>query len=102
MEKNRIPEDILNDRDFKAMAGEKNFITIVLTLIIMTCYFGFIYLVAFKKQFLAIKITGGLTSGILIGLGVILVSLVSMGYYVRWANSRYDDMVKKMKEKIEA
>jgi len=65
-------------------------------------YFGFIALIAFNKPFLAIKLSEGkaTTIGIPIAVGTIFFSWVFTGIYIFWANSKYDKLVKKIKDKI--
>lgn len=92
--------EILNDIDFKKLCSKKNSISIVLTLLTMFVYYGFIFLIAFNKPFLASKITQTITVGIPVGIGVIVFSWLLTGIYVRWANKKYDLLVEKVKEKI--
>jgi len=94
--------DMLKDKDFLELAARKNSISLTLTVIELVVYFGFVFLIAFNKPFLSTKITPDITIGIPIGIGVILLSWVLTGIYVRWANSKYDSMVEKIKEKIGA
>ena len=65
-------------------------------------FFGFIALIAFNKPFLAQKLTAGkaTTIGIPIAVGTILGSWVFTGIYIFWANTKYDKMVKNLKDKI--
>lgn len=93
-------EDILNDPDFQSLVAQKNSISWVLTVLELVLYFGFITLVAFYKPFLGTKITGAITIGIPIAVGTIILSWVFTGIYIRWANSKYDDMVQKIKDKV--
>jgi len=95
-------EEILNDPDFKQLMSQKNTISIVLTILELVLYFGFIGLIAFNKPFLAQKLTEGkaTTVGIPIAVGTIFLSWIFTGIYILWANSRYDTMVKKIREKI--
>ena len=62
----------------------------------------FIGLIAFNKPFLAQKLSEGkaTTVGIPIAIGTIILSWVFTGIYIRWANNKYDGMVKKVKEKV--
>ena len=92
--------DILTDPDFMELSSKKNAISITLTIIELAAYFGFIFLIAFGKEFLSQDIAEGITIGIPIGLGVILLSWILTGIYVRWANSTYDTLVEKVKAKI--
>jgi len=64
-----------------------------LTLVMMFVYFGFIYLVAFNKEFLAKPLGAGVTTlSIPIGLGVIIFTVIITAIYVRRANSQFDDL----------
>jgi len=69
----------------------------------LAIYFGFILVLAFRKDLLAVKVGEHLTLGVPVGLAVILSACVLTGVYVSWANSAYDDavagIVGNMKEK---
>jgi len=93
-------EDILNDPDFLQLSSQKNTISIILTVLELALYFGFIGLIAFNKPFLATKLSGAITIGIPIAVGTILLSWVFTGIYIWWANTKYDVLVKKVKEKV--
>ncbi len=94
-------EDLLNDADFKDLVSRKNSISWTLTVLELVLYFGFIALIAFNKPFLAQKLGEGATTiGIPIAVGTIILSWVFTGIYIRWANNKYDEMVKKVKEKV--
>jgi uncharacterized membrane protein (DUF485 family) len=94
--------EILEDEDFKSLHGQKNSISVVLTVLELVLYFGFIALIAFNKPFLAQKLSpgGATTIGIPIAVGTILLSWVFTAIYIFWANSKYDVLVKKVKDKI--
>ncbi|HYA87585.1 MAG TPA: DUF485 domain-containing protein [Nitrospirota bacterium] len=95
-------EDILNDPDFKQLSGQKDTISIILTILELVLYFGFISLVAYNKPFLAQKMSegGSATIGIPIAVGTIVLSWIFTGIYIWWANAKYDEMVKKVIEKV--
>ena len=103
MSSKKTVHEILEDEDFKSLSGQKNSISIILTVLELVLYFGFIALIAFNKPFLAQKMggEGATTIGIPIAIGTILLSWVFTGIYIFWANSKYDLLVKKVKEKIE-
>ncbi len=64
-----------------------------LTLAMMVAYFGFILLVAFNKPFLSQRLGEGvMTMGIPIGFGVIVFTVVITAFYVRRANSEFDEL----------
>ena len=91
--------DLLNDPEFRAVARTKDSISLALTAATLLIYFGFIFLLAFKRDLFAVTVGGGLTVGALLGVGTIVASWALTGIYVRWANSTYDDMVARLKEK---
>ena len=95
-------EDILNDPDFLKLSAQKNTISIILTVLELALYFGFIGLIAYNKPFLAQKMSSGdaATIGIPTAVGTIVFSWVFTGIYIWWANTKYDEMVKKVIEKV--
>ena len=101
MSKKTVTE-ILEDKDFKALSSQKDTISIILTILELVLYFGFIGLIAFNKPFLAQKLSEGsaITIGIPIAVLTIVGSWVLTGIYIFWANSKYDSEVKKVKDNI--
>ena len=93
---------ILEDPEFKKLKSQKDAISIVLTIIELVLYFGFIALVAYNKPFLAQKLSpdAAMTIGIPIAIGVIILSWVLTGVYIYWANTSYDVMVKRVKDRV--
>ncbi|RZU02117.1 DUF485 domain-containing protein [Rivibacter subsaxonicus] len=64
-----------------------------LTLAMMVVYYGFILLVAFNKPFLSQRLGEGvMTVGIPLGFGVIVFTVLITAFYVRRANSEFDDL----------
>ncbi|MGH7578809.1 MAG: DUF485 domain-containing protein [Gemmatimonadales bacterium] len=69
-------------------------VALALTAAIVCLYFGFILLVAYGRHLLAIRVTPGLTLGILLGALVIVASWILTWVYVRWAATHYDPGVR--------
>ena len=90
---------LLQDPEFKDLVARKNRISIILTAFTLIVYYGFIALIAFGRDFFAKSFLGNVSWGIPIGVGVILLSWLFTGIYVRWANGRYDDMVANIRKK---
>jgi len=90
---------LLDDPDFKDLVARKNRISTILTIITLIIYYGFILLIAFKREVFATKMGGNVTFGIYLGIGVILACFLLTGIYVRWANDKYDAMVGRLKQK---
>lgn len=95
-----LKEKILNSNEFKTIVRSKNMISIILTIIELLIYFGFIILLAYGKDFLNEKFYGPITIGIPIGIGVIILSWILTGIYVAWANKVYDEKVSKLREQL--
>jgi len=91
--------EILEDADFKELARQKNLISTVLTLLTMASYFAFMLLIAYRKEALAAPIANG-SMGIPIGIGLIILAWIFTGIYVYWANTKYDALVEKVRQKV--
>ena len=68
--------------------------SILMTILVMLVYYGYILLIAFDKEWLGTKLGAGMTTsiGIPLGVGVIVVTIILTNIYVRRANTRFDDM----------
>jgi uncharacterized membrane protein (DUF485 family) len=95
-------QQILEDPEFLKLVRQKNAVSLILTVVQLVIYFGFIGLIAYNKPYLATKIADGsaITVGIPIAVGVIIVSWLLTGVYIWWANNTYDPMVKRVKERM--
>lgn len=78
------------DAQLEAIAAARGRIAALLTAAVVALYFGFILLIAFARDWLAVQIVPGLSIGIALGALVIVLSWLSTLVYVRWANRRYD------------
>lgn len=74
----------------RALARARGRIALVLTTLMIVIYFGFITLIAFRRDVLARLVMPGLSLGILLGALVIVASWLLTWYYVRWTNTHYD------------
>ena len=86
-------EEMLDAAEFHDLAKRKNAVSLVLTLAMLAIYFGFIILIAFRKDLVGAKVSAHVTWGIPMGIGVIVAAWGLTGIYVGWANSKYDQMV---------
>jgi uncharacterized membrane protein (DUF485 family) len=93
--------EILEDPGFQSLVRRKTAVSVGLSLATMAVYYGFIFLIAFDKSFLARMITENVTLGIPMGVGVILVTCLFTGLYVYWANVDYDPAVTGFKSRLE-
>ena len=83
----------MDANEVSALARSHWRVAIRLSVAVFTLYFGFIGLVAFAKETMALQIVPGLSLGIVLGAGVIVGAWLSTWIYVMWTNSFYDAKV---------
>ncbi len=88
---------IIDSPKFKAFVRQRWRISLLLTFIMLSIYFGFVLTVAFLKDWLSYKIGEHMTLGLPIGVGIIISAWVLTGIYVGWANNVYDKKVEELK-----
>lgn len=92
-----IVDKIQRDPKYLELRSKRNRLALILTVLMMVVYYGYIALIAFDKEFLAQPIGAGVTSlGIPIGFGVIVFTVVITGIYVRRANGEFDTLTKEI------
>lgn len=63
----------------------------LLSVLMLIVYYGFIALIAFNKEFLGTPLGSGVTTiGIPLGMGVIVFTILITGIYVNRANKEFD------------
>lgn len=92
-------KSLLHTAEFHRLAARKNAVSLILTLLTMAVYYGYIFLIAFRKDLVGAKLTANVTWGIPMGVGVIVLSWVFTGIYVVWANRRYDALAEDLRGK---
>jgi uncharacterized membrane protein (DUF485 family) len=92
MKEDNIVEKIQKNPKFMQFVRMRNNYSIILSIMMIVVYFGYILLIAFNKQFLATKISAGAVTsiGIPMGLGVLVFTIIITAIYVRRANSEFD------------
>lgn len=96
-----VVEKIQRHPKYQELRARRNPLSIVLTILMLVVYFGYIGLIAFDKPFLAKPIGAGVTSlGVPIGMGVILFTIVITVYFVRVANSKFDALTEEIMKDV--
>ena len=93
-------DSIINSPEFKDLVATKGVVSAILSVIMLAVYFGFILVLAFNKTLLGQTLGPGLSIGIPVGLGVILLAWLLTGVYVFWANDKYDSAVTSIRESL--
>ncbi|EFL51868.1 protein of unknown function DUF485 [Solidesulfovibrio fructosivorans JJ]] len=89
--------DPTRDNRFSALVRKRWSVSLTLTALMLAIYYGFIAILAFRPDLFAARVGAHMTVGIPVGLGVIVVSWLLTGIYVRWANDDYDTAVENFK-----
>ena len=90
-----IVSKVQRDPKYQELRSKRNRLGLIFTLLMLVVYYGYIGLIAFDKEFLAMPIGAGVTSlGIPIGMGVIVFTIVITAIYVRRANGEFDTLTK--------
>jgi uncharacterized membrane protein (DUF485 family) len=90
----RMLARIQGDPNYQALVKERTSFGWTLSIVMLVLYYGYITIVAFAPELIATKVSGSITVGIILGAGLILLSIVLTGIYVVRANSRYDDLTR--------
>ena len=78
---------------YQELRTKRNRLGWTLTVLMLIVYYGFIALIAFDKPFLARPLGSGVTTlGIPLGVGVIVFTVLIVGFYVRRANGEFDTL----------
>ena len=88
----RMLARIQGDPNYQALVRERSSFGWTLAIIILVLYYGFIAIVAFDPGLISAKVTGVLTVGLFMGVGLIVASVLLTGLYVLRANTRYDEL----------
>ena len=98
MSANKNHSEILKSAEFKNLIRRRWAVSIALTAVMLSIYFGYLLLIAFNKPVLSTMIGHNLTLAIPVGLGIIISAWLLTGVYVFWANDKYDGAVNEIKQ----
>ena len=83
---------IQSDPNYIRLVSERRSYGWTLAILMLILYYGYIGVVAFAPTLLVIKVAGVITTGLIAGFALIVISIVLTGIYVMRANSTYDDL----------
>lgn len=96
-----LAERIAANPSYQELKAKRSSFGWWLTLAMLIVYYGFIVLIAFKKDVLAVRIGSGvMTWGIPIGFGVIVFTILITAIYVSRANGEFDALSEKVKREV--
>ena len=93
---------IKSNPKYHELVSKRRTFAVILAIVMLVIYYGFILIIAFNKEFLSQPLWEGsiTTVGIPIGLGVIISAFVLTGIYVFRANSEFDRLTSEIKEEV--
>ncbi|MCT4702942.1 DUF485 domain-containing protein [Enterobacteriaceae bacterium H20N1] len=99
-----IYQRIEDSAHFRELVEKRQRFAIILSIIMLVIYVGFILLIAFAPGWLGTPLHAGtsVTRGIPIGIGVIIISFVLTAVYVWRANGEFDRLTHAMLREVNA
>lgn len=87
---------------YNELRRKRNAFGVLLSVLMLVVYYGYISLIAFDKEFLGRPMGSGVTTiGVPIGMGVIIFTVIITVIYVRRANSEFDALTAQiLKEEV--
>lgn len=86
-----VVDKIQANPKYQELRSKRTKFGVVLTILMLVVYYGYIALIAFNKPFLAQPIGSGVTTlGIPLGMGVIVFTIAITAFYVNRANNEFD------------
>ena len=93
---------IENSARFKELVQKRQRFALILSIIMLILYVGFILLIAFAPDWLGAPLHEGtnVTRGIPIGVGLIVISFLLTGVYFWRANGEFDRLTKQIIDEV--
>lgn len=93
---------IENSARFKELVQKRQRFALILSIIMLILYVGFILLIAFAPDWLGAPLheSTNVTRGIPIGVGLIVISFLLTGVYVWRANGEFDRLTKQIIDEV--
>jgi len=93
-------QELVESPDFKALVARRWTVSLVLLVLLFASYYGFILLVGARPDLVKQKIGAVTTVGIPLGVASIVAAWILTGFYVWWANRKYDPEVERLKRQL--
>ena len=86
---------------FQELRRRHRSIAFPLTAAFLAWYFLFVLLADYAHDFMATKLWGNITVGLLLGLGQFVSTFIITMVYARWANTKQDPVAERLRRHIE-
>ncbi|MDY0195167.1 MAG: DUF485 domain-containing protein [Sulfurovaceae bacterium] len=92
---------ILSNPKYQELVSKRSKFAWTLSIVILVVYYAFVLVIAFDPALLGAKIgTGVISVGIPVGMGIIVLSFILTGVYVRRANSEFEALTQEIKNSL--
>jgi uncharacterized membrane protein (DUF485 family) len=93
--------DVQLSPDFAELRRRFRRFVFPMTALFLAWYFLYVLLAAYAHDFMATKVFGNITVGLLFGLGQFASTFIITMVYARWADRRLDPVGERLREQIE-
>ncbi|MFA5501706.1 MAG: DUF485 domain-containing protein [Sulfurovaceae bacterium] len=99
--KQDMVKQILSNPKYQELVSKRSKFAWTLSIVILVVYYAFVLVIAFDPALLGAKIGDGVISvGIPVGMGIIVLSFILTGVYVRRANSEFEALTQDIKNSL--
>ena len=99
--KKDIVDQILSNPKYQELVSKRSRFAWTLSIIILVVYYAFVLVIAFDPALLGEKIGDGVISvGIPVGMGIIVLSFILTGIYVKRANGEFEALTQNIKNSL--
>ena len=92
--------ELLDSAAFHQLMARRWRVSLLLTILLMVMYYGYIILIAVDRSFVSRRIGATTTVGIPLGAAVIVGAWALTAVYVVWANRKYDPEVDRLRRQV--
>lgn len=99
--KKDMVDHILSNPKYQELVSKRSRFAWALSIVILVVYYAFVLVIAFEPALLGAKIGDGVISvGIPVGIGIIVLSFILTGVYVKRANSEFEALTQDIKNSL--
>jgi uncharacterized membrane protein (DUF485 family) len=88
-----LVKKIKSNPKYNELVSKRNSFATILSLFVLVMFYGYVLVIAFNKELLAVKIGEGvMTLAYPVGAAIIVISFITTLIYVNRANSEFEDL----------
>lgn len=97
--KNEVVNQIKANPKYQELVRKRNVLAVMLSIFVLTIFYGFILTVAFEPTLLGTKIGDGvMTIAFPVAAGIIILSFITTLIYVRKANGEFEKLLEEIRK----